>query len=747
MAFDSELIKQLVETFKVELEEKLQVITDGLLELEKNKDCARKEVVVAEIFRAGHNIKGTARGIGINDVAAIAHRIESRFEVIQKSTIEISSSFINLCFEAIDKMRIAMQSFCTSQPLPFDIDDLLKRLETDESAVALQIDTAETAVSRSSIEVKKKSSPEKSTKDEASEHKSIRVSLDSLDRLSALIEEMQVNKIAIDEHFHEISKLSDKSKQFIYIWKKWGSFLKTTALGKNEEAFNKFYLANSDYVSDIFNLITKLHKNIRSKVDDLDLLSNALQYEVRTLRLIPAATLLRTLPRQVRDLAFEVNKKIDLTIHGDDVKMDKMVLEGLHDPLVHLLRNAVDHGIEDTSVRKEKGKSEIGHISISVSDEGGKIFIKIQDDGGGININNIAKAAITKNIMTQTDRENMSNNEVLNLIFLPGFSTKETVTSLSGRGVGLDVVKANIDDLKGQVQVSTEAGFGTTFYLQVPLTLASERGLMVRCADQMFVIPTSNVEQVLALNKENILDIEGGQAFTINNHFIYLRSLGDILNIVNDAAALTPKRFPTVVLKRSGFLVALVVDEIIGEREIIVKPLQAPLSDISCIAGGTLSGSGQVILVLDPGNLIDLALHVTTFKKVFTQLEYEIKEERPHILVVDDSITTRTLEKSILESKNYLVTVAVDGKEAWELLQKQPFSLLITDVSMPNMDGFTLTELVKKCDKLKNLPVVIVTSLDSDAEKKRGLDAGADKYVVKSEFESGKLLEVVVQLL
>jgi two-component system, chemotaxis family, sensor kinase CheA len=331
------------------------------------------------------------------------------------------------------------------------------------------------------------------------------------------------------------------------------------------------------------------------------------------------------------------------------------------------------------------------------------------------------------------------------LIFLPGFSTKEIITDISGRGVGLDVVKANLDALKGSVSVTSILGQSTTFTLRVPLTLTSELGLMVSTCGQAFVIPMNGIERVFTLRTDEIVEIEASQTVLLEGHPVPLRILADILKFEKKEIA-NPDCVPIIILKNARKVVAILVDEIIGEREIVIKPLQPPASNVPCVIGGTLSGKGQVIVVLSASDLIEAAVHSGQMTRVSIQDKTDKEETRPRILVVDDSITTRTLEKNILESNHYQVTLAVNGKEAWDILQKESFSLLITDVSMPIMDGFTLTERVKQSNQLRDLPVIIVTSLGSDAEKKKGAEVGANAYIVKNEFESDVLLEVVAQL-
>lgn len=732
MSLDAKLSQQLLEIFKTELEEKSQVITDGLLALEKtNLNDEETEATIVAIFRAAHNIKGSARSLNIDDIAQISHSIETLFSAIQKKTVTISASMISLCLEAVDGMRAAMQAFIDKQPLPFDLAQLLLHLQTGE---------------KKDISPKVVAIPERRqtprVEEVSKEYETIRVAISNLDCVSAMMEELQTHKIAIDDHYAELAKLNKKITQFSRIWQKTFSSLKyNNAIPEN---LQKSCHTCSDYLTEISDTLSQLYKNMHARMNGLTVLCDSMQEEVRMLRLIPAATLLRGFPRTARDLAKDLHKTIDLRIKDEGVKIDKMVLEALKDPLTHLLRNAIDHGIESADIRKEQGKPETGHVVIEVTEEGNQVFFNITDDGSGIDVKKIAKIALAKNLLTQSDLENMTDNELLELLFKPGFSTKEMITDISGRGVGLDVVKVNVTNLKGDVSIITDPGKGTTFQVRVPLTLATDRGLMVKSGGQLFMLPTNSINRILQLNADEIIEVEASQAILLEGHAVPLRVLSNILNVEKKEVAVQGQ-LSLVVMHKNRQKVALLVEDIVGEREMVIKPLQAPLTNIPAVSGGTLDGNGQVIMVLNPNHLMTIALPNQSVRINKKESAAKITA-LTHILVADDSITTRTLEKNVLETNGYKVTVAVNGKEAWDLLQKQKFSLLITDVDMPIMDGFSLTERVKKSDAFKQLPVIIVTSLDSEAEKKRGIDVGADAYIVKNEFESSGLLEVVAQL-
>ena len=745
MDIDPEQLKILYATFSAELDERLQDITDGVLLLEKTSlDDPEFVKTIEKVFRAAHNIKGAARSLGITPVGEIAHQLETFFTTIQQNHLAFNRASVDLSLEAADSMHIALEQFIKGENISFDIDVLVSKLKgqpTSPLKTPASIIAEKKPVADNTQKITQKTTREIPTH-ETKETESIRVTVDSLDRVSTLMEEIQINKIAMDDHFKDVTQLAGKTKQLTELWRQMRYILQNSGVSDNvKHLFNN----SADTLTETTNLASQLNKNMHKRIDELDILSTALQEEVRTLRLVPSDILLRPLPRLVRDIAHELHKDIELDIEESSVKMDKMIVEAIQNPIMHILRNAIDHGIEDPNTRQAVGKPPVGKITLRIKEEGDHILITIRDDGAGIDIKKIGELAVKKKMFTDAELKNLSSAAILDIIFHPSFSTKEMITTVSGRGVGLDVVKSNMVNLKGQVNVTTDLGKGTTFYLRFPLTLASERGLHIAVMGQPFVIPTPLIERVLTLKQDQVFQIEGSQVLLLDKQPVILRLLSDILGL-QSKVLLKETDLNIIILKKENLRIALVVDEIINEREIVIKPLQPPLNLVACSAGGTLAGSGEVLIVLNPLSLIQKAVNSDTLPlSLSLETEKIPTQKRPHILVVDDSITTRTLEKNILENHNFQVTTAVNGKEAWELVNKQLFSLVITDVTMPIMDGFTLTETIKQ-SQFRDLPVIIVTSLGSDAEKKRGISAGADAYVVKNEFESEKLLEIVGQL-
>lgn len=747
MDMSPELYKQLLVTFQAELDEGLLVISTGLIELEQcSSDAEKRKALIEKIFRTAHNIKGASRSLGIHSLGEISHAIESIFATFKNSNNTIPKSTIDICLEATDKIKLTMQSFIDKSPLPFDCDALITRMHKPLETVHAEPPEVKAEV----IIPAKKAAPDKVTPI-AHEHvaeESIRISLNLVDRISALSEEFHVNKIALEDQASAMRHLYDKLNEFIPYWSNVLTMVDAMAQ-KNEllKIRDNVHVAN-DLLLDVAGQVTATFRENSVRVAEYSRLNHQLQETVSELRLVPANNLLVHLPRMMRDIANTLNKNVNIEIKGGDVRIDKYVLSELKDPINHILRNAVDHGIESSKVREELGKPASGTIVVEVKDMGNLVYFNISDDGEGLDFKKIKKRISEVSPELVDNLDTLPENQLIDYLFNSGFSTKDAITDISGRGVGLDVVKKNITSLKGHISVTSNPNAGTTFSICVPLSLSSERGLIVRCADTFYVIPTSHIEHVQNVNITELVNVEGNQAIIIDKKPVPIKSLSSVLNLPQEDS----KRnlFPIVTMKYDQYKLAFVVDEIIGEKEIVIKAISDPLSHILCVEGGTLIDRNKVALVINPEQLICSSLKTSHYMKHYNIApEKEVKSDQIkalHILVVDDSITTRTLEKNILESNKFHVTVAVNGQEAWELLNRTPFSLVITDVSMPVMDGFELTKKIKTSDKFNTIPVIIVTSLGSDAEKMRGVEVGADAYIVKNEFESSLLLKKINEL-
>jgi two-component system chemotaxis sensor kinase CheA len=451
----------------------------------------------------------------------------------------------------------------------------------------------------------------------------------------------------------------------------------------------------------------------------------------------------------VRDLAYEAGKEAILQVAGAETGLDKRILEQIKDPLLHMLRNAVDHGIERPDDRVARGKPRHGTITLTAEQIGQEVVIKVADDGRGLDLDAIRRTLARRQgdevqELTQTDLEQA--------IFNAGVSTSPTITDLSGRGVGLDVVRRNVETLHGRIELDWHPGEGTTFILTLPLALSNMRGLLVNAGGERFVIPLHQIERMLPLDWEQVTRLGGHDALDYQGRLIPLARLADILAIPEKRRPPEPPIPPIVIVAAGEQRTAFIVDALTGEQEIVNKGLGRQIERISGLAGATVLGNGEIVLVLHIGDLIQMALlesRQALSRKITETLPAVMAENRRWLLIVDDSITTRALEKNILEAAGYRVQLATNGQEAWDLLASIPDmpELVISDVSMPRMDGIALTRKIKSDSRTAQLPVILVTSLDSPQDKARGIEAGADAYISKGTFDQSNLLDTVEQLI
>jgi len=453
----------------------------------------------------------------------------------------------------------------------------------------------------------------------------------------------------------------------------------------------------------------------------------------------------------VRDLAQSAGKEATLTIIGSDVELDKRVLEQIKDPLIHLLRNAIDHGLEKPDTRASLGKPRAGTITLKAEQVEKNVVITVTDDGKGLDYEAIRRVLARRN---PAEAQTLSENELTEAIFALGISTSPIVTDVSGRGVGLDVVRRNVEDLHGRIQVASNNGSGTTFTLTLPLALTSSRALVVQVSNQTYAIPLNAIERILEITPRDIYHVGGREMLRYNDSAFSVAHLSDVLGLprleVEQASRPLEQRLTVLLLTSAQRRMAFIVDGLRSEQEVVIKDLGRQVQRLGGIAGATITGDGAVLLVLNAGDLIKLALRNEGRSNVVAQTT-PVQETAPqkHIFIVDDSITTRTLERNILEAAGYHVRVATDGLEALNAIEADIAlpDLVISDVAMPRLDGIELTEQLKTNPRTAQIPVILVTSLASAADKARGIEAGADAYIVKGNFDQNNLLETIEQLI
>ncbi|MBI4953371.1 MAG: response regulator [Myxococcales bacterium] len=484
--------------------------------------------------------------------------------------------------------------------------------------------------------------------------------------------------------------------------------------------------------------------DVSTDAERLATAAGTLLEELRAMRMLPASTLFETLARPCRDWARALDKRVEVELRGGDVRLDKRVLEGLKAPLVHLLRNAVAHGLEAPREREAAGKSSIGHLVLAAESRGHRVALVVSDDGRGVDVGAVRERAVREQLVSDTVAADLGDEAVLELIFREGFSTRTEATAAAGRGVGLSVVREAVERLRGQVTVVSTPGVGTTFTLDVPLTVAATRGLVVSAGGELYALPLAGVERVALLPVAEVRQLHGVPSAQIEAVPVRLASLAALLDRrelplrLGDGGTLQ-----VVVLAAGRHRLAVTVDVILGERPMILKDLPGPLRAIGVLAGATILDDGRIAPVLDLEGLVAEGLAGAPVGDETARRRTTVRRA----LVVDDSVTTRMLVAGELGALGYRVVTAADGLQALGALEAQPFDVLVTDANMPNMDGFDLTRSVRASPRLAHLPVVLLTSADGAADQLRGVEVGADAYVIKKDFVRENMGSLLDQLL
>ncbi|MGQ0603368.1 MAG: hybrid sensor histidine kinase/response regulator [Anaerolineales bacterium] len=588
----------------------------------------------------------------------------------------------------------------------------------------------------------------------------IRVPTAKLDVIMAEAGELQVARLAAEQRLTELRDLVENIETWEAQWRKLRSH--SRRLQRASETQGRDGLLPSHEVHTLLEFLRKNETHLRmtrTRLGDLRRQFDAdvrrlaqlmadLQDDVRRTRLLPISTVLDVFPRMVRDLARDLGKEVNLVLQGGQIEVDRSLLEQIKDPLTHLLRNCLDHGIESPARRLAMSKPREGTLTLSVSQQGGNIRIEVADDGAGIDIDRVKESATKKGIITAEAAATLSDREALWLIFRSGLSTSPIITDLSGRGVGMDVVREKIERLNGLIDVENFPGRGTRFVFSLPLTVATTLCLLARAGSQIFGLPITNVVRIVHVRAEEIGHAEGRQVIRVDGQPIALVRLANVLELDAPTTETTRTgRQPVIILGFAERRVAFLVDDLRSAQEVIIKSLPQPLLRVRHITGATILGTGEVVVILNVADLLRSASRSTDAAAARPALVVESPARSPVILVADDSITTRTLEKNILETAGYHVQVAADGMEAWSMVQGGGCDLLVSDVNMPRLDGFELTQKVRADNRFKTLPVILVTSLDSREDREHGVRVGADAYIVKGAFDQDVLLSAIRQLI
>lgn len=575
----------------------------------------------------------------------------------------------------------------------------------------------------------------------------LRVSMKKLSGLMAQVGELLAARVRTDQRLSELRAVLAAEEERFKAQSSIRAMVRDDAPPNVDSWAKRLIQTQQDDLEHERLLVRRLREIVRTfEADALQstILSGQLQEDIRRIQTFPLANVLEPLPRAVRNMAREGGKMIDLIITGSELELDKKVLEELRDPLYHLLRNAVDHGCEAPGVRTAAGKPPRGTIRIHAEHRGDVVTITISDDGPGVDVAAVRRAAAASNLITPIEAAEMPEPRVLELLFAPGLTTRSEAGGLSGRGVGLDAVRTNIEKLHGSVNVESRQGIGTSFVIVLPLTIYVVHSLLLRVGEEQFAMPISSIQRILRISTADILEVEQTHAIVVDGRPIALVPLGTLLGLPVELPP-PPERIPVLVIGIGETRCALAVREIVSDQTILAKNLEAPLVRVRNIAGATIMGDGRVVLMLNPIDLIKSASgrDAARFQSLIPRIE---QRTNPKLLLVDDSFTTRALERSVLEVAGFDVVAVADGQEALSALEFEPFDIVVTDVSMPEMSGLELCNHIRGNERLRRLPVVLVTSLGSEEDRRAGLAVGADAYIVKSEFDHEDFVRTVNEL-
>ncbi len=795
-------LQEIMEDFLIEAFEMNEQLDQDLVELEHNPEDLD---LLNRIFRVAHTIKGSSSFLNLNILTHLTHNMEDVLNRARKGEIKITPDIMDVVLRSIDLMKTLLVTIRdtgsdTNNGKENEIEEAVKQLQAITSqnleGAKKTSGTKEAPEKEAKEEIKEKAKEEvKANKTPTAENPASdnpladEPDLDyanmSAEEVEAEIERLLNKRQEADKERRAQKKQENQTKQEVTPTKEppktetpKAPKAEAKAKAKADTEENKapsigveqtvrVDVRRLDHLMNLIgelvlgkNRLIRIYGDVEERYDgekfleelnqvvsSISAVTTDLQLAVMKTRMQPVGKVFNKFPRMVRDLSRELGKSIELIIEGEETELDKSIVEEIGDPLIHIIRNSCDHGIEPLEERRRLNKPETGKVQLSAYNEGNHIVIKISDDGKGLDPVMLKEKAIEKGVISERDAESMSDREAFNLIFKPGFSTAKVVSNVSGRGVGMDVVKTNIEKLNGIIEIDSEVGVGTTQKLKIPLTLAIIQALLVGVQEEYYAIPLSSVLETVRISQDEIYTVDGKSVLRLRDEVLSLVRLSDIFKV--DAILESNSDVYVVIIGLADQKIGVIVDYLIGQEEVVIKSLGYYLKNTRGIAGATVRGDGKITLIVDVGAMMDMAKSIkVNITNLMNESESTKSKNSPSdyiVLAIDDSSTDRAIIRKCLKPLGITLLEATNGLEGLEMLKngdKIPDAILV-DIEMPKMDGYTFASEVRKYNKFKNLPLIAVTSRVTKTDRMRGVESGMTEYITKP--YSGEYLTTVVK--
>jgi len=750
----------MLELFQMEEQQQSELLSEGLLNLEQNPSSKK---LLESLMRASHSLKGAARMVGLDPVVDVAHIMEDCFVAAQNDKFILNSSHIDILLKSVDFIS---QIANASQELPEWLNENQIGLDAIQHDLRLIL-VSDSENNKSTINDESSSDvySNRHNKQLPIEHESLKLPVNDVQRkefdggqLTVEKSNIRIDSLQIDRLMRLAGEASEGSR--------WIRKHSESLLQLKRKQFDLF--AAIDHVTefardDLYDVqIQEMLRNVQSIASDCRVLLNdrlnsldsferknisvskRLSQAVIASRMQPFGDCVGGFPRLVRDVARKLEKNVKLEIEGKETLVDREILSKIEAPLNHLLRNAVDHGIESSELRKALGKTSMGTIRLSAYHMSGMLFITIVDDGQGVDIDGLREKVLKKGLVHDDMPKMLTDEELLEFLFLPSFSTRDVVTEISGRGVGLDVVFDAVQEMGGVIRTFSKYGKGTTFQLQLPLTLSVIPSLLVKIRGEPYAFPLARIDNIFSVETEDIKVVDGHQFLDVNGKNIGLIAASQVLNLDSDDSDNDITSVVTISDRSSCY--GLVVDECFGEQNLVVQQLPKKIGKLKDISAAAILENGVPVLIIDVDDMlrsVEKLISTGVVNNIENKAGHNYLSHRKKILVIDDSITVREVERNMLEAAGYDVDVAVDGMDGWHMIHQSNYDLVITDIDMPRMDGIELIYKIKSKECYKKIPIVVVSYKDRDEDRERVFSAGADRYLTKGSFQDNSLRDAV----